>query len=161
MDETNLNARPKRARVLRATDVIPPFDKDIEPTGDGRTPGERLERVSAKPDDGAPGGRGGPVAARSAHDTPERAESPAVVATIPHYDLAANILAEQRRVASRRRRAPSQPDDEPAAAAPSVARVSVVEFPPQDLTELQRIVAEIVARDIDRLCRQSNRPLGA
>jgi hypothetical protein len=80
---------------------------------------------------------------------------------IPSYDLATNILAEQRRVASRRRRAPSQVDDPPVGSpAASVARVSVVEFPAQNLVELQQTVAEIVARDIERLCRP-NRPLSA
>jgi hypothetical protein len=162
MDETNLNARPKRTRVLRATDVIPPFDKDIEPAGESNAQAERQDRVVAEP---AASGAGASdslaVAAGSARDTPASVESPAAVVEIPSYDLAANILAEQRRVASRRRRAPIQTDEPPATSpAASGARVSIVGFPPQNLMELQQVVAEIVARDIERLCRP-NRPLSA
>ncbi len=163
MDETNLNARPKRTRVLRATDVIPPFDKDVEPAGNGSAPVERQEPAAAEPDDYGRGVSGDlAVAVNSAHGTLEGAEAPAAVVEIPSYDLAANILAEQRRVASRRRRAPTQTDDAPVAApAASATRVSVVEFPAQNLVELQQTVAEIVARDIERLCRGSHRPLSA
>jgi hypothetical protein len=162
MDETNLNARRKRTRVLRATDVMPPFDKGVEPAGDSDAPAQRQERASAEPAAyGAGVGDRQAVAAGAAHDTPAGAGSPAALAEIPSYDLAANILAEQRRVAARRRRAPTQVD-EPAVASPAASgtRVSVVEFPPQNLVELQQIVAEIVARDIERLCRPS-RPLSA
>jgi hypothetical protein len=162
MDETDLNARPKRTRVLRATDVIPPFDKNSEPAGESNAQVERQERTAAEPGDYQSGMTGGLAAAiNAARDTPEDVQSPAGVVEIPSYDLATNILAEQRRVASRRRRAPSQVDDPPVGSpAASVARVSVVEFPAQNLVELQQTVAEIVARDIERLCRP-NRPLSA
>jgi hypothetical protein len=162
MDETNLNARPKRTRVLRATDVIPPFDKDVEPAGNRNAPQEHQEHVSAEPDDYGRGVSGDlAVAVNPARDAPGDAEPPAAV-EIPSYDLAANILAEQRRVASRRRRAPTLADDAPVAApAASATRISVVEFPAQNLVELQQTVAEIVARDIEALCRRPNRPLSA
>jgi hypothetical protein len=162
MDETNLNARRKRTRALRATDVIPPFDKDSGgPAGDNRQV-ERPEHASAERGDYGSGVRGGPaVTPDTAPATPESVELPAAVAEIPSYDLAANILAEQRRVASRRRRAPTQTDDPPVLSpAASGTRISVVELPPQNLVALQQIVAEIVARDIERLCRPS-RPLSA
>jgi hypothetical protein len=163
MDETNLNAKPRRTRVLRATDVMPPFDKNSEgPAGENSAQVERQEHAAAEPDDCGSDVTGVlAVAVNAARDTPEDAQSPAGVVEIPSYDLAANILAEQRRVASRRRRAPTQADDAPgtAPAAPAT-RVSVVEFPAQNLVELQQTVAEIVARDIERLCRP-NRPLSA
>lgn len=162
MDETNLNARSKRTRVLRATDVIPPFNRDSEPARGTNAQAERQEHAAPEPDGDGPRVTGRPaVAVKAARDTPEGAESPAAVGEIPSYDLAANILAEQRRVASRRRRAPSQMDDRPVSSpAVGAARFSVVEFPAQNLMELQQIVAEIVARDIERLCRP-NRPLSA
>jgi hypothetical protein len=94
----------------------------------------------------------------SAHDAERGAESsPAAEGDVPRYDLAENILAEQRRVASRRRRAPSQPQEEPAAPSECQGAESPTgELPSEDLPELQRIVAEIVARDIERLCRRPN-----
>ena len=74
---------------------------------------------------------------------------------IPSYDLAQNILAEQRRVAAGRRRAPGRPQEEPKLKAADVRPAGSVATPStQDLTQLQRIVTEIVARDIDRLCRR-------
>jgi len=73
---------------------------------------------------------------------------------IPSYDLAENILAEQRRAAGRRRRGPGRVEDEPVAVAPVGATHA---SPVQDLPELQRVVAEIVARDIERLCRGPDR----
>ena len=85
---------------------------------------------------------------------------------IPSYDLAENILAEQRQAAGRRRRGPGEgggttTDDrrqttEGGAVLRSLS--SVLRDPAsQDLLELQRVVAEIVARDIDRLCRKPDR----
>ena len=101
----------KRGRVLRATDVIPPFNQNAQPPQDG--------------------------------------------AEIPSYDLAENILAEQRRAAGRRRRGPGRVEPEPAGLAPVGATHA---SPVQDLSELQHVVAEIVARDIERLCRRPERP---
>lgn len=117
------DSKPKRGKVLRAADVMPPFDKSAQPPEDG--------------------------------------------VEIPSYDLAENILAEQRRAAGRRRRGPGRVEDEPVTPAPVGANhYSPVQgakgFSPllasQDLLELQRVVAEIVARDIERLCRRPERP---
>ncbi len=75
--------------------------------------------------------------------------------TVPRYDLAETILAEQRRVAAGRRRAPGRPQEEPTpTSGDEHSRISIEEPLSQDLTELQRIVTEIVARDIERLCRR-------
>jgi len=74
---------------------------------------------------------------------------------IPSYDLAETILAEQRRVAAGRRRAPGRPAEEPTPTSDDArSGISVEEPSSQDLTELQRLVTEIVARDIERLCRR-------
>ena len=126
MDEMDHDSKPKRGKgtpnaefrvgdpkVLRAMDVIPPFDKSARPREDGME--------------------------------------------IPSYDLAENILAEQRRAAGRRRRGPGRVEDEPAAPAPVGAKNLSPLLASQDLLELQRVVAEIVARDIERLCRRPDR----
>ena len=125
----------RRGQPLRAMDVIPPFDKNAQ-----------------SPEDGV---------------------------EVPSYDLAENILAEQRRAAGRRRRGPGRVGAEPAAPAPAGAtgpQVHDAAFgtssPTQnfalgaprrassvpDMLELRRVVAEIVARDIERLCRRPDRP---
>ena len=156
VDETSPNARRKRTRVLRAADVIPPFEKNVEPPGEGRAGTERRRLVSPEPSEARQDVTGslavavGPTgtALESAERRPEGTE-------IPSYDLAANILAEQRRVASRRRRAPGPPDDKPVLSRAGLGpKVPTPPSPPQTVTELQRVVAEIVARDIERLCRR-------
>jgi hypothetical protein len=122
----------KRVKALRATDVMPPFDTRV--AGDEET------------------------AVRSA-------DSAALIAReIPKYDLAENILAEQRRVAAGRRRSPGRaaPAQGPASLSPEPAwgdARPACEPMSVELAELQRVVTEIVARDIERLCRRPERRL--
>ena len=157
MDEVDQNARPKRVRALRATDIMPPFDK-IPAAADAG--GSELEPPSPAALE--------PVHTESRTDSDLDADfgetspawqdaepSSADGGVIPRYDLAENILAEQRRVAAKRRRAPSQSGDAPLdPPKPSDLKPSEPELPSEDLPELQRIVAEIVAKDIERLCRR-------
>jgi hypothetical protein len=122
-------------KVLRAMDVIPPFDND---------------QASSR--------RAGAV---------------------PTLDLGEKILAEQRRMTARKRKAPGMAEGEEAAvqAGDDVADVGQSIVPEgevaggtvwargvsDEVEELHRIVADIVARDIDRLCeglkRDSCRPV--
>ena len=170
MDEGNRNSsKRKRARVLRATDVIPPFDKSAPPSDDGGTDvGQRVgwavptmdpPSVSQHPplagdsEGGAESGSGPVGAGETAKPLP------ADGVEIPTYDLAENILAEQRRAAGRRRRGPGRVEDEPITPPRGTGvRMFIPEPASQDLPELQRIVAEIVARDIERLCKRPDRP---
>lgn len=145
MDEIDHKARLKRTRVLRATDIIPPFDSIPAMADVGECvpePSATVEGDDRPADVGEEGTRNA-----------EQAEG-----GVPRYDLAENILAEQRRVASRRRRAPSPTQQELSEGSPEPPRAepSAIELPSEDLPELQRIVAEIVARDIERLCRRPN-----
>jgi len=142
VDEVNRNSKPKRTRVLRATDVIPPFGKSTPPSANGEADVELPRVMSSQTGDGAV--TAGPL--------------PTGDGEVPAYDLAENILAEQRRAAGRRRRGPSRTEPEPAAVlARPGAKVSVPDLASQGLPELRRIVAEIVARDIERLCHRPDR----
>jgi hypothetical protein len=157
VDEKDNSARPKRTRVLRAADVMPPFDKLPDAAGAERTDCEPPEHAVPQPGDSdshvEQGNATGPFAVGVSG--PDAGSSAAPAGEVPKYDLAENILAEQRRVAARRRRSPSQTQEEPLAVPPSGdLGPSVDEGLSEDLPELQRIVAEIVARDIDRLCRR-------
>ena len=145
VDETNVNPKSKRTRVLRASDVIPPFNKGVSPAkGDA----EQIEPVSAKPN------QSGGVSVLS-KTVGEVAQSSAGPVEIPTYDLAENILAGQRRIASRRRRAPGRGEDEPVARFGQVRPRNVTaDSSPEDLLALRHIVTEIVARDIERLRRR-------
>lgn len=143
----NDNRKTRTARVLRAADVIPPYNEEpsranepdkCEPAGAGLKPARIVAQGG-----GADAGRASP------------AKLQATAPEIPTFDLAENILAEHRQVAARRRKAPGRMLAEPATQPARPAAVAhVIEPPSQGLSELQRVVAEIVARDIERLCRQ-------
>lgn len=142
MDEVNHNSKPKRTRILRAADVIPPFGKSTLPADNKEADVEQPQVMSSQMDDG--GVTAGPL--------------PTGEGEVPAYDLAENILAAQRRAAGRRRRGPSRTEPEPAAVLKRpAAKVSTSDWASQGLLELQRIVAEIVASDIERLCRRPDR----
>jgi hypothetical protein len=116
------SATPKPTRVLRAADVIPPFDDDASPV------------------------------------------NPIDLNGVPTFDLAESILAEQRRIATaKRKRGPRSarremtPAEVGAALTPAEppeanedVRPTLIQ--PFDLTALHQIVAGIVSRDIERLC---------
>lgn len=146
MDESDPKVQRKRTQVLRAADIIPPFDKPPVLTDVAENERPPSEPGHAKDRSSAVGGN-------------NRVESTDPVGEgVPKYDLAENILAEQRRVASRRRRAPGPTPQGafPVSLEPQREEPSAFELPSEDLSELQRIVAEIVARDIERLCRRPN-----
>jgi len=95
---------------------------------------------------------------------------------IPRFDLAEQIMAEQRKITAIRRKAPGKPQQLPSLG-PAVARVQAqdgaagkktepanqqsraesigytIQPPPLTLSEQGRIIAEIVARDIEKLRR--------
>ena len=156
MDEKNRSSKAKRIRVLRAMDVMPPFDKSTPSSDPGATDVPRPPVPSSRVGGNEEGlgesvspGVIGPTARPLSRDG----------AGIPIYDLAENILAEQRRAAGRRRRGPGRAEEEPVAVSGDASvSVSAPDWAPGDLPELQRLVAEIVARDIERLCRRPERP---
>lgn len=148
------SAKSKRAGVLRATDVVPPFDTRLPPAdhGAGAEPPDAASSEAQAPP--GPAVRPRKAASMSA-DEARKPSARAADVTVPRYDLAETILAEQRRVAAGRRRAPGRRAEEPTRASDDArSRISVAEASSQDLTELQRLVTEIVARDIQRLCRR-------
>jgi len=101
---------------------------------------------------------------------------------IPKFDLAEQIMAEQRKITAIRRKAPGKPQRLPSLA-PAVTRVQVQDVaadkktkapdrqpqaqstgytikPPPTLSEQEQIIAEIVARDIEKLCWGDTSSLG-
>jgi hypothetical protein len=105
VDERDLNARSRRARVLRAADVIPPFDREDSRPSKGDRKGDQ-SGLSKPGDAGADGAGHGADQAGSpgAAANPAR-RPPSKPSEIPAYDLAENILAEHRRTAAGRRAA--------------------------------------------------------
>ncbi len=169
MDEVNPNNPPQRRRVLRAMDVIPPFDKSVPPseeagaakveppshwaapTRNPRSGSPRPPRMNNQPQDAEGSPAPGPTGEAAEAVSPDGTE-------VPAYDLAENILAEQRRAAGRRRRAPGRVQEKAVVPRKGIgARLSLSEPAAQDLLELQEVVAQIVARDIERLCKRPDR----
>jgi len=70
---------------------------------------------------------------------------------IPRFDLSEQIMAEQRKITAIRRKAPGKktkaPDQQTQAESIGYTR------PPPTLSEQEQIIAEIVARDIEKLYR--------
>jgi hypothetical protein len=72
---------------------------------------------------------------------------------IPSFDLAEEIMAEQRKITAIRRKAPGQKTEAQRLKPETQIVDHIIEQPKPLLSEQERIIAEIVARDIERLCR--------
>ena len=72
---------------------------------------------------------------------------------IPKFDLAEQIMAEQRKVTAIRRKAPGKKTKTPDLQPRIQSAVCVVRQPARTLPEKEQIIAEIVARDIEKLYR--------
>ncbi len=122
-------------RVLRAMDVIPPFGGPVSP--------ERAKLISSAQS------QSDPVEETPAEEAQDQGND------VPTLDLGEKILAEQRRVTAGKRRGPGggkpafkPPFEKP----PVVPTISPNEATTENLAELQSIVSDIVARDIEQLC---------
>lgn len=151
MSEDGKKMSGNMERVLRAMDVIPPFDEDrAEDEGDRASisrgdPGPRIRPWKRpEPHAGSPNQADPP-------DFGDDADEP-----VPTLDLGEKILAEQRRMTARKRKGPgiAPSEEQPIVRPPVVAMRAerAVEPLDQDVAELQQLVAEIVAHDIERLC---------
>jgi len=69
---------------------------------------------------------------------------------IPKFDLAEQIMAEQRKIAATKRKGPGRKVEPPKPPRKSHSSAAYA-APPPILSEQQRIIAEIVSRDIKKL----------
>lgn len=133
--QPNGSALQRKKGVLRARDIIPPFNKQAQP----------LSNPPVKTSDTKVGPLDSPVDNRR-------------VGEIPELDLAEKILAEQRKTVAEKRKAPGKKGEAPSMQPRYIGAQSphhIVEQPPQILSEQEQIIAEIVARDIQRFCRRN------
>jgi len=142
-------------KVLRAMDVMPPFDSHGGPPGPDVThayhpPAPMVARSEGSTQEGMPS----VVASKPLSPLPEGGDD------IPTFDLGEKILAEQRRMTARKRKGPGVPEAEVNPGSngsedetPPSAKVASTKTVPDDVAQLQRIVADIVFRDIERLCK--------
>lgn len=147
MDDTGTRMRANMDKVLRALDVVPPYSNGRATDGDNIAPTARASGQARTP-------RQSRSSCRHAADASP--QGPAERATgeirVPEFDLGERILAEQRRITGRKRKAPGTPD-EAKHAGPSALPTTPLAVPSgEDLVQLHRVVADIVSRDIERLC---------
>lgn len=137
-ERTDVDILQCKADILRSRDTTPPYDKKgCQPPRSQHTD-KNANRVDS------------PVVATVNH-------KPAVASQhsdsgIPKFDLAEDIMAEHRRITAIKRKAPGKRIEavsKPLAAGP-VGSAGLSQWPRPPAQE--QIIAEIVARDIEKLC---------
>lgn len=156
MSDTDKNKQDD-TNILRVEDIVPPYNKEKHreqylpitktgqrkdvPSQDGQN--QTLKKASI------------PISISNAQNAETAVtESAGVVQKtneIPKFDLAEQIMAEQRKITAIRRKGPGQktkfPDRQPQIKSTGYA----IEPPQRVLLEKDLIIAEIVARDIEKL----------
>jgi len=136
-----------KADILRARDIIPGTPKrdkketDQEPKSQKREP---IEPTPSKKTVPLPK----PVVSVNKK---EKAGTLQEKAEIPRFDLAEEIMAEQRNITAIKRKAPGKKSKAEKAEPEAEPVGHIIEQPPPALPDQDRIIAEIVARDIERL----------
>ena len=142
--------------VLRAEDIVPPYGEDAGRNGSpqkAKTGGNEA-LPSQKKGRQVSAGKS-PVAGRA----PARGrgvgtqDEARLGSEIPTFDLGERILAEQRKVAAVKRKGPGMRGTAPTVIPQAQPASDTDGRAGAELSERDRIIAEIVARDIDRLCR--------
>jgi hypothetical protein len=123
--------------ILCARDIMPPYNDDVR--------GENKEK------------EGGKEAEAGKHDDAKPLEIKEIGqgrSEIPRFDLAEEIMAEQRKITAIKRKSPERKMEDEARQGVRSFRYALE---PQRLTKTgeRGIIAEIVARDIKRLCGEN------
>ena len=166
-EQTDADILRCRADILRARDVMPLYDKKARESTDSQYTDKDTNRSAAIAETPT---ANPPKVCEDAAPIPietvehKTAESPMVTTVnhepavtnqhakheIPKFDLAEEIMAEQRRITAVKRRAPAK-KTEAQRSEPQAQPVGYTTEQP--LSEQEKIIAEIVARDIEKLCR--------
>jgi hypothetical protein len=158
-EQFGADAEQRKSDVLRAKDIIPPL-RAARPAPDLQQAGQEAPASPAVPppssDKGlSPGNvqltQPEPNPAANTPTAPLKADQ--AKNEIPRFNLADKIMAEQRRITAVRRKGPGQTEEvqEQEQKAESVGGIK--EQVPPALSEEEQIIADIVARDIEKLCR--------
>lgn len=137
-----------KADILRAADIVPPYRQETQREAKSQEGSEDAGAVSASTEKSreaarAPGKDAAEAPAESAGEQRERSD-------IPRFDLAEEIMAEHRKITAVRRRGPSERKGTTATESEAEPGGQAVErFMPAQ-SEGDKILAEIVARDIER-----------
>jgi hypothetical protein len=144
MDNSNkqldTNSEPRETDVLRARDIIPSATPYVNITGQE----ENLQETS----------QNGP----SPPAVPKKpVEANQKISEIPKFNLAEKIMSEHRRITAIRRKAPGQIVEAQKQEREAEPAKDTAGQPKPAVTEQKQIISEIVARDIEMLCRCGTR----
>jgi hypothetical protein len=139
-EQFNTNMEPPKSDVLRARDIIP----GSPPYGNIAGQEENLQETSHN-DPYPPAVPKKPVEANQK------------TSEIPKFNLAEEIMAEHRRITAIRRKGPGEKDEAQKQERASEPAGDTTGQPKPALSEQKQIIAEIVARDIESLCKGDTR----
>ena len=140
-----------RDNILRAWDIIPPFGPEKQESDQEAIP--RIEQfITPVNEDVKPpqSPQKAPIQIRSIPGF-EDILSDSAEQDIPQFNLGEEILSEQRKVSSSKRKGPGT---EPQAQKQEPAGLTPPQTPPA--SPQQRIIAEIIARDIEEMVMKSS-----
>jgi len=155
------NSEPRKADVLRARDIIPTLKNMARPEPGLQQTGQKATTPPAEPKTSREKEHGDDNVTEAQVEQVKPAEDiPAAPATteqqkseIPRFDLAEDIMAEQRRITAIRRKAPGQIDEAQKQEPEAESAGFITGQPSPALSKQEEIIADIVARDIERLYR--------
>jgi hypothetical protein len=156
--QSGADSEQRNADVLRAKDIIPPLKAPAGPAPDTQQAGEKVPPPPAVPSQSqeqraVPSSfdlpQPGPKPVSNTPASPPKAEQ--AKSEVPRFDLAEKIMAEQRRITAVRRKGPGQEETQEQEKTEPVGGIKK-QVPPA-LSEEEQIIADIVARDIGRLCK--------
>jgi len=140
--------------VLRAKDIVPPYNGEIRSTEAAKGTQSHTSQQAAN---------------RPAHDITVNAADSKMTSDdfnqvehtvsrrddgqVPRFDLAEDIMAEQRKITGLRRKGPRKSSEGADLQEPITSFGQNIFQPIQSEFEQQQIVSEIVARDIEKLFR--------
>jgi len=125
-----------KADILRARDIIPPHKQKTPQKPQSQKTGEDATESADTAE----------ISTRKAETLQEKPE-------IPRFNLAEEIMAEQRKITAIKRKAPAKKIEAERSESQAEAAGHTIGQPAPGQPEQDRIIAEIVARDIERLCR--------
>lgn len=139
-EQFNTNIEPHKSDVLRARDIIP-----------GSPPYGNIADKKESIQDTTPNTPCPPAVKNTPVETEQQKSE------IPKFNLAEEIMAEHRRITAIRRKAPGEKDKAQKQEWESEPAGDTTMQPKPVLSEQKQIITEIVARDIESLCRGDTR----
>ena len=159
-EQFGVDAEQRKSDVLRAKDIIPPL------------------RAARQAPDTQQAGQKAPIPPAESQKQPEKEPVPGIVSEIraeqikpveglqaeattteqpkseiPRFNLAEKIMAEQRRITAVRRKGPGQIEEVQEQEREAESGGGIKEQVPPASSEEEQIIADIVTKDIEKLCR--------